>query len=70
MRWKPHVRFGGRAGETHQTKVRQGAPVRPLHALTVARLIADQRTDHRVPHAVACRVLAVSESWFYKLARP
>jgi hypothetical protein len=31
MRWKSHVRFGGRAGETHSTKVEQGAPVRPLH---------------------------------------
>jgi len=28
MRWKPHVRFGGRAGETHQPKRWQGAPVR------------------------------------------
>ena len=28
MRWKPHVRFGGRAGETHPPKGRQGAPVR------------------------------------------
>jgi hypothetical protein len=26
-----HVRFGGRAGETHQLQSRQGAPVRPLH---------------------------------------
>jgi transposase-like protein len=34
--------------------------------LTVARFIADQRTDHRVPHAVACRALDVNESWFYK----
>ena len=28
MRWKPHVRFGGRAGETHPPKGGQGAPVR------------------------------------------
>jgi transposase len=28
MRWKPHVRFGGRAGETHQPKRWQGAPAR------------------------------------------
>ena len=28
MRWKPHVRFGRRAGETHPPKARQGAPVR------------------------------------------
>jgi len=31
MQWKLHVRFGGRAGETHSMKVEQGAPVRPLH---------------------------------------
>ena len=29
MQWKLHVRFGGRAGETHQLKSRKGAPVRP-----------------------------------------
>lgn len=28
MRWKPHVRFGGRAGETHPPQDGQGAPVR------------------------------------------
>ena len=28
MRWKSHVRFGGRAGETHPPKGGQGAPVR------------------------------------------
>jgi len=32
----------------------------------VAALIAAQRDQHRVPHAVACRVLGVSRSWFYK----
>lgn len=34
--------------------------------MSVARFIASQRTDHRVPHAVAWRALDVSESWFYK----
>ena len=29
MQWKLHVRFGGRAGETHSMRVEQGAPVRP-----------------------------------------
>jgi hypothetical protein len=39
--------------------------------VSVARFIADQRTMHRVPHAVSCRLLEVSESWFYKwLDRP
>lgn len=31
--------------------------------MTVARFVADQRTFHRVPHAVCCRLLGVSESW-------
>jgi transposase InsO family protein len=35
-------------------------------AVSLAVFIADQRTSHRVPHAVACRALNVSESWFYK----
>jgi putative transposase len=34
--------------------------------VSVARFIADQRTMHRVPHAFTCRLLEVSESWFYK----
>jgi transposase InsO family protein len=32
----------------------------------VAAVIAAQREQHRVPHAVACRALGVSQSWFYK----
>jgi putative transposase len=32
----------------------------------VAALIAAQRATHRIPHAVACRALGVSQSWFYK----
>ncbi|UJB46228.1 IS3 family transposase [Streptomyces sp. A1-5] len=28
--------------------------------------IGNQRTEHRVPHRLACQVLGVSESWFYK----
>lgn len=34
--------------------------------MSLAAFIADQRTSHHVPHAVTCRALAVSESWFYK----
>jgi hypothetical protein len=34
--------------------------------VSVARFIAAQRTEHRVPHTVACRALGVSPSWFYK----
>jgi transposase InsO family protein len=32
----------------------------------VAAFIAAQRDVHGVPHAVACRALGVSQSWFYK----
>jgi putative transposase len=34
--------------------------------VTVSGFIAAQRTDHGVPHTVACRALDVSQSWFYK----
>jgi len=34
--------------------------------MSVASHIAAQRTEHKVPHAVSCRALGVSESWFYK----
>ena len=32
----------------------------------VAGVISDQRTEHNIPHTVACRALGVSEPWFYK----
>jgi putative transposase len=32
----------------------------------VAEFIAVQRAEFGVPHAVACRVLGVSQAWFYK----
>jgi putative transposase len=32
----------------------------------VAALIAAQRDQHQIPHAVACRALGVSRSWYYK----
>ncbi|WP_370424217.1 hypothetical protein AB8O64_36280 (plasmid) [Streptomyces sp. QH1-20] len=36
-----------------------------------ADFIADHRASHQVPHAVSCRALEVSRSWFYKwLRRP
>ena len=34
--------------------------------MSVARFIADQRTFYAVPHAFSCRLLEVSEAWFYK----
>ena len=37
----------------------------------VASFIASQRADYYVPHAISCRALGLSESWFYKwAARP
>jgi putative transposase len=38
--------------------------------VSVARFIADQRTLYRVPHTVACALLGVSPSWFYKWLQP
>jgi putative transposase len=34
--------------------------------VSVASFIASQRAGHGVPHALCCRALGVSESWFYK----
>ncbi len=34
--------------------------------MSVAGFVAAQRTEFGVPHAFCCRVLAISESWFYK----
>jgi transposase InsO family protein len=39
--------------------------------VSVAGFIACQRTGYGMPHAVACRALGVSQSWFYKwIGRP
>lgn len=32
----------------------------------MAAFIAAQRDRHRIPHAISCRALGVSQSWFYK----
>src|SRR4051794_32415116 len=34
--------------------------------VSVARFIADQRTNYRVPHTVVCGLLGVGVAWFYK----
>jgi len=34
--------------------------------VSVARFIADQRTNDRVPHTFTCALLGVSLAWFYK----
>ena len=32
----------------------------------VAAFIGSQRAEYKIPHRISCRVLGVSESWFYK----
>ena len=34
--------------------------------MSLAALIAAQRDQHGIPHAIACRALGVSQAWFYK----
>jgi putative transposase len=34
--------------------------------VSLAAVIAAQRDEHGIPHAVSCRALEVSRSWFYK----
>jgi putative transposase len=34
--------------------------------VSLATLIAAQRADYGIPHAVSCRALGVSQAWFYK----
>ncbi|HZX99711.1 MAG TPA: IS3 family transposase [Dermatophilaceae bacterium] len=34
--------------------------------MSVARFVADQRTNYRVPHTVTCALLGLSLAWFYK----
>lgn len=51
MRWKPHVRFGGRAGETDRWKHRHGAPARSHLANSkldeVRRRVQNETFGHR-----------------------
>ena len=51
MRWKPHVRFGRRPGETHPPKDRQGAPGRSHLANTALdecrRRVQNETCGHR-----------------------
>jgi transposase InsO family protein len=37
--------------------------------VSLARLIAAQRTRYGIPHATGCRALGVSQAWFYKWLR-
>ncbi|MGI8312847.1 IS3 family transposase [Saccharopolyspora hattusasensis] len=37
--------------------------------MSLAVLIAAQRVEHGIPHAVSCRALGVSQAWFYKWRR-
>ena len=35
-------------------------------AVGLAAVIAAQRAERGIPHAVSCRALGVSQAWFYK----
>ena len=37
--------------------------------VSMAAVIAVQRVEYRIPHAVSCRALGVSQAWFYKWKR-
>jgi putative transposase len=37
--------------------------------VSLAAVIAAQRAEHGIPHAVSCRALGVSQAWFYKWRR-
>ncbi len=41
-----------------------------LSCSTLRAYVADQRTMYRVPHTLACLLLGVSLSWFYKWITP
>ncbi len=68
MRWKSHVRFGGRAGETHAVKATQGAPVRPLLDAVTRYRCVDARKAEGFPVAAACDAAEVSTSAYYAWA--
>src|SRR3954449_11485567 len=52
---------GARCAQAIRGPVGQGGD-----EVSVARFIADQRTNYRVPHTVVCALLGVSLAWFYK----
>ena len=59
---------GSEGGPEKPTRRKTGRALRsdPYTTMSVASFVAAQRTDHGVPHAVTCRALELSESWFYK----
>ncbi len=62
MRWKPHVRFGGRAEETDQPKDRNRASARSDHyfaSLLVASGEAIKVVSERLGHSTPAFTMAV-----------
>src|SRR5690606_2075783 len=57
--------YAGRATNSHSPQALRGRVGQGGDEVSVAAFIASQRTEHGVPHAVACRALGVSQSWFY-----
>ena len=50
MRWKPHVRFGRRAGETRQPECWKGAPARSHLANTKLDLVRQRVQTEQLGH--------------------
>ncbi len=60
MRWKPHVRFGGRAEETDRLKGQHRASVRSDHTantLAAATGASTRELMHRMGHASSAAAL-------------
>jgi len=65
MQWKLHVRFGGRAGETHSSRDGQGAPARPLLDTVTRYACVDDQKAAGFPVSAACEAAEVSTSGYY-----
>ncbi|WRO41075.1 Putative transposase IS3/IS911 family [Mycobacterium canetti] len=53
---------GARCPQTLGRPLGQGSDA----SVGLAAVIATQRVEHGIPHAVSCRALGVSQAWFYK----
>jgi hypothetical protein len=64
MRWKSHVRFGGRAAETHPARTGQGAAARPLLDTVTRYVCVDDQKAAGFPVTAACAAAGVSTSGY------
>ena len=69
-RFDPEFRAGAASSRGVGDGARHAQTIRGLvgergDKVTTVAFVASQRTDRGIPHAVACRTLGLSESWFY-----